>query len=105
MYILKTNSHDANHLFIVTLALKQLLTGLPLGENEENPQDSYTNLRQLVQRIIEEVFKLPELFEQPKKSESSITNEKPLPQFEPKKYEELLATAVLNKVSTKNNNL
>lgn len=69
--------------------------GLPLGENEENPQDSYKNLKLLVQRIIEEVFKLPELFDYSgvKDDQKNI-----LPEFDPKKYEELLATAVLNKV-------
>lgn len=80
-----------------------LISGLPLGENEPNPQDSYTNLRHLVQRIIEEVFKLPKFIDAPKKIESSSTtygvDDKPLPEFEPKIYEDLLATAVLNKVS------
>lgn len=51
----------------------------------------------MVERIIEEVFKIPELFDH-----SGVPSEPQridLPQFDPKKYEELLATAVLNKVS------
>lgn len=71
--------------------------GLPTGENETDSIDeSHTNLRLLVERIIEEVFKIPELFDH-----SGVPSQPQrinLPQFDPKKYEELLATAVLNKV-------
>lgn len=50
----------------------------------------------MVERIIEEVFKIPEFFDHSGvREQSQRTN---LPQFDPKKYEELLATAVLNKV-------
>lgn len=50
----------------------------------------------MVERIIEEVFKIPDLFDH-----SGVPSQPQrinLPQFDPKKYEELLATAVLNKV-------
>ncbi|XP_037046730.1 uncharacterized protein LOC119081716 isoform X2 [Bradysia coprophila] len=70
---------------------------LPTGENETDTIDqSHTNLKHLVERIIEEVFKIPELFDH-----SGVPKEPQrisLPQFDPKKYEELLATAVLNKL-------
>lgn len=72
--------------------------GLPTGENETDSIDqSHTNLKHLVERIIEEVFKIPDLFDH--SGVSSQPQRINLPQFDPKKYEELLATAVLNKVS------
>lgn len=50
----------------------------------------------MVERIIEQVFKIPEMIDF---SGTRPTSE-PTPShvFDPKKYEELLATAVLNKV-------
>ncbi|KAG4073519.1 hypothetical protein HA402_000743 [Bradysia odoriphaga] len=75
----------------------EVVLGLPTGENETDTIDqSHTNLKHLVERIIEEVFKIPELFDH-----SGVPKEPQrisLPQFDPKKYEELLATAVLNKL-------
>lgn len=49
----------------------------------------------MVERIIEQVFKIPELLDQSGVKVQANAN---LPEFDPKKYEELLATAVLNKV-------
>lgn len=73
-----------------------LNAGLPQAENETQLDDSYANLRNLIERIIEQVFKIPELLDQ-----SGVPGQDPgtLPEFDPKKYEELLATAVLNKVN------
>lgn len=70
--------------------------GLPQGANEAQLNDSYANLRNLIERIIEQVFKIPNLVDQ---SGVPGRDSGTLPEFNPKKYEELLATAVLNKVS------
>lgn len=57
--------------------------------------ESYDNLRRLVEQIVEQVFKIPELLDH-----SGVPGRAPADalEFNPKKYEELLATAVLNKV-------
>lgn len=49
----------------------------------------------MVERIIEQVFKIPEMIDFSGTAEREQT---PMQVFDPKKYEELLATAVLNKV-------
>lgn len=49
----------------------------------------------MVERIIEQVFKIPEMMDF---SGTGPRETAPMPAFDPKKYEELLATAVLNKV-------
>ncbi|KAJ6643313.1 hypothetical protein Bhyg_08273 [Pseudolycoriella hygida] len=70
---------------------------LPTGENETDSIDeSHATLKHLVERIIEEVFKFPDFFD--RSGVSSQPQAINLPQFDPKKYEELLATAVLNKL-------
>lgn len=58
--------------------------------------ESYENLKRLVEQVVEQVFKIPELLDY-----SGVPGrEQARPaEFDPKKYEELLATAVLNKVS------
>lgn len=58
--------------------------------------ESYDNLKRLVEQVIEQVFKIPELLDYsgvPGREQARAA------EFDPKKYEELLATAVLNKVS------
>lgn len=77
--------------------LPNIVAGLPQGENEIRLDDSYANLRNLVERIIEQVYRIPELLDH-----SGVPGREAgtLPAFDPKKYEELLATAVLNKVSS-----
>lgn len=95
-FISKFKANFQHFQFYLTLTQNSL--GLPTGENEtETIDQSHTNLKQLVERIIEEVFKIPELFDHSgvPKEPQRIT----LPHFDPKKYEELLATAVLNKVT------
>lgn len=69
----------------------------------ESPQppvniDAYDNLRRLVEQIIEQVFRLPELLDCSGVSPAGQQVPRPA-EFDPKKYEELLATAVLNRVS------
>ncbi|XP_037046735.1 uncharacterized protein LOC119081716 isoform X6 [Bradysia coprophila] len=94
-----SNYHSklSKKLYNLELSIRHMLFGLPTGENETDTIDqSHTNLKHLVERIIEEVFKIPELFDH-----SGVPKEPQrisLPQFDPKKYEELLATAVLNKL-------
>ncbi|XP_059615999.1 uncharacterized protein LOC132261281 isoform X2 [Phlebotomus argentipes] len=67
---------------------------LPL-QDEEGPGIAHVNLKRLIQKVIEEALNLPDLFNYsgfPPRPESH------LPYFSSKKYEQLLATAVLNKV-------
>uniref|UniRef100_A0A2M4CKG4 FYVE-type zinc finger domain-containing protein n=1 Tax=Anopheles darlingi TaxID=43151 RepID=A0A2M4CKG4_ANODA len=71
---------------------------LPLWEGQQqhhSPSDQHFELKQLVQKILEEIAKLPELLNH---SGIPLRPEEHLPYFDPKKYEQLLATAVLNKV-------
>uniref|UniRef100_A0A2M4A6U6 Uncharacterized protein n=1 Tax=Anopheles triannulatus TaxID=58253 RepID=A0A2M4A6U6_9DIPT len=71
---------------------------LPLWEGQQqhhSPSDQHFELKQLVQKILEEIAKLPELLNH---SGLPLRPEEHLPYFDPKKYEQLLATAVLNKV-------
>ncbi|XP_055702479.1 titin-like isoform X3 [Phlebotomus papatasi] len=66
---------------------------LPL--QEDGPAVAHVNLKRLIQKVIEEALNLPDLFNfsgYPQPPESH------LPYFSTKKYEQLLATAVLNKV-------
>lgn len=73
-------------------------TDLPLWEGQQqhhSPSDQHFELKQLVQKILEEIAKLPELLNH---SGLPLRPEEHLPYFDPKKYEQLLATAVLNKV-------
>uniref|UniRef100_A0A6B2EAS7 Putative conserved secreted protein n=1 Tax=Phlebotomus kandelakii TaxID=1109342 RepID=A0A6B2EAS7_9DIPT len=67
---------------------------LPL-QDEECPGVAHVNLKRVIQKVIEEALNLPDLFDfsgYPPRPESH------LPYFSTKKYEQLLATAVLNKV-------
>ncbi|XP_053690101.1 uncharacterized protein LOC128738769 isoform X2 [Sabethes cyaneus] len=80
------------------LSIHQSLSDLPICENQkypDSPSDQHFQLRKLLQRILDEVAKLPELLNQ---SGHPLRPEEHLPYFSPKKYEQLLATAVLNKV-------
>ncbi|XP_058066384.1 uncharacterized protein LOC131216006 [Anopheles bellator] len=75
-----------------------LMADLPLWEGQQqhhSPSDQHFELKQLVQKILEEIGKLPELLNQ---SGLPLRPEEHLPYFDPRKYEQLLATAVLNKV-------
>lgn len=72
-------------------------TDLPLSEHEQAPNSSYENLRKIVQTIVHEVIKLPEFHNQ--KGFSNVDANQIQASFEPKVYEDLLATAVINKVS------
>lgn len=71
-----------------------IFSDLPLWDHE-CPGVSHINLKRLVQIIITEAANLPEIFNQ-----SGIPDrpKEPLPYFDPRKYNELLATAVINKV-------
>ncbi|XP_035791677.1 uncharacterized protein LOC118466447 isoform X7 [Anopheles albimanus] len=76
----------------------QVVLDLPLWEGQQqhhSPSDQHFELKQLVQKILEEIAKLPELLNH---SGLPLRPEEHLPYFDPKKYEQLLATAVLNKV-------
>ncbi|XP_055630957.1 uncharacterized protein LOC129771390 isoform X3 [Toxorhynchites rutilus septentrionalis] len=85
-------------LYNLELAIHQSLSDLPLREGQktpDSPSEQHFELRKLLQRILDEVARLPELLNQnglPQRPEEY------LPYFNPKKYEQLLATAVLNKV-------
>lgn len=57
---------------------------------------THRELKKVVQGIIEEIMNLPQTLDF---SQVPGRPEEPLPVFDPKKYEQLLATAVLNKVS------
>ncbi|GAB0097555.1 hypothetical protein DMENIID0001_132050 [Sergentomyia squamirostris] len=72
----------------------QMKMDLPIHEHE-CPGVAHVNLKRLIQKVIEEALNLPDLFDlsgYPPRPESH------LPYFSTKKYEQLLATAVLNKV-------
>lgn len=71
-------------------------TDLPVLEHEKGPSISYENLRKIVHTIVQEVIKLPEFYNQ--KGFSSVDANQVQSSFEPKIYEDLLATAVINKV-------
>uniref|UniRef100_A0A182P2V9 DUF1713 domain-containing protein n=1 Tax=Anopheles epiroticus TaxID=199890 RepID=A0A182P2V9_9DIPT len=71
---------------------------LPLWEGQQqhhSPSDQHFELKRLIQKILEEIAKLPELLNH---SGLPLRPEEHLPYFDPKRYEQLLATAVLNKV-------
>ncbi|KFB48529.1 AGAP005840-PA-like protein [Anopheles sinensis] len=71
---------------------------LPLWEGQQqhhSPSDQHFELKRLIQKILEEIAKLPELLNH---SGLPLRPEEHLPYFDPKKYEQLVATAVLNKV-------
>lgn len=73
-----------------------VFTDLPLLEHEKSPNISYDNLRKIVHTIVQEVIKLPEFYNQ--KGFSNVDANQVQSSFEPKTYEDLLATAVINKV-------
>lgn len=79
--------------------LFSLRLDLPILEHNQNPSDSYEHLRKIVHTIAQEVIKLPEFYNQ--KGFSSVDAKQVQSSFEPKVYEDLLATAVINKVSKK----
>lgn len=73
---------------------------LPIAEDDQSPGASYENLRKIIHAVVQEVIRLPEFYNQ--KNVGTVAavvkdNETSTP-FEPKKYEDLLATAVINKV-------
>lgn len=74
-----------------------IFADLPLLEHEKHPTITYDNLRKIVHTIVQEVIKLPEFYNQ--KGFSSVDANQVKSSFEPKTYEDLLATAVINKVS------
>ncbi|EAT43361.1 AAEL005174-PA [Aedes aegypti] len=84
---------EVNYLYISIRNLH-----LPLIEGQtvpSSPSDTHFELRKMLQKILDEVAKLPSLLNH---SGFPLRPEEHLPYFSPKKYEQLLATAVLNKV-------
>uniref|UniRef100_A0A182LVG2 Uncharacterized protein n=1 Tax=Anopheles culicifacies TaxID=139723 RepID=A0A182LVG2_9DIPT len=82
----------------VAVYILQFVLDLPLWEGQQqhhSPSDQHFELKRLIQKILEEIAKLPELLNH---SGLPLRPEEHLPYFDPKKYEQLLATAVLNKV-------
>uniref|UniRef100_A0A8W7P406 Uncharacterized protein n=1 Tax=Anopheles coluzzii TaxID=1518534 RepID=A0A8W7P406_ANOCL len=82
----------------VAVYVLQVVLDLPLWEGQQqhhSPSDQHFELKRLIQKILEEIAKLPELLNH---SGLPLRPEEHLPYFDPKKYEQLLATAVLNKV-------
>lgn len=77
------------------------MTDLPISEHEQNPNSSYENLCKIVQTIVYEVIKLPEFHNQ--RGFSNVDATQIQASFAPKVYEDLLATAVINKVSKSRN--
>ncbi|XP_021695423.1 uncharacterized protein LOC5566116 isoform X9 [Aedes aegypti] len=85
-------------LYNLELSIHQSLSDLPLIEGQtvpSSPSDTHFELRKMLQKILDEVAKLPSLLNH---SGFPLRPEEHLPYFSPKKYEQLLATAVLNKV-------
>lgn len=80
-----------------------LHSDLPALEHNQSPSDSYEHLRKIVHTIAQEVIKLPEFYNQ--KGFSSVDAKQVQSSFEPKVYEDLLATAVINKVKSFRNNV
>lgn len=77
------------------LKVKFLFADLPVWDHE-CPGVSHLKLKRLIQKIMAEAMRLPDLFNQ-----SGVAPPRPeeqMPFFDPKKYEQLVATAVLNKV-------
>jgi hypothetical protein len=66
--------------------------------NHECPGVAHVELKRLVQKIIDEILSLPESLNLGGNNSPGRQQEEALPYFDPKKYEELLATAVINKV-------
>lgn len=73
-------------------------TDLPLWDHE-CPGVSHLKLKRLIQQIMSEAMRLPDLFNL---SGVPPRPEEHVPFFDPKKYEQLVATAVLNKVKGRN---
>lgn len=74
---------------------------LPIVEDDQSPGGSYENLRKIIHTVVQEVIRLPEFYNQRNVGTAAVTIEKDKETstpFEPKKYEDLLATAVINKV-------
>lgn len=67
---------------------------LPVWDHE-CPDVKHLKLKRLIQKIMSEAMRLPDLF-----NLSGVPQrpEEQMPFFDPKKYEQLVATAVLNKV-------
>lgn len=78
------------------ICLFVLISDLPILKHDKNPGISYDNLRKIVHTIVQEVIKLPEFYNQ--NGFSSVDANQVQSSFEPKIYEDLLATAVINKV-------
>lgn len=57
---------------------------------------THVELKKFIQGIVEEIINLPNTLDF---SDCPGRLEEPLPYFDPKKYEKLVATAVLNKVN------
>jgi hypothetical protein len=72
-------------------------TDIPLW-NHECPGVAHVELKRLIQKIVDEVLSLPESLNLGGNHSPGRQQEEALPYFDPKKYEELLATAVINKV-------
>lgn len=77
-------------------------TDIPISGNEQNPNTSYEKLRKIVQTIVLEVIRLPEFHNQ--RGFSNVDATQIQTSFEPKVYEDLLATAIINKVSLSRSN-
>lgn len=76
---------------------------LPILADDQSPGGSYENLRKIIRAVVQEVIRLPEFYNQ--KNVGAIAavvkdnEDNTSTPFEPKKYEDLLATAVINKVT------
>lgn len=93
-----TISKIANKTNLIIFPPKNL--DLPIAEDDQSPGGSYENLRKIIHAVIQEVIRLPEFYNQ--KNVGAVAavekDKQPYPPFEPKNYEDLLATAVINKV-------
>ncbi|CAD7092323.1 unnamed protein product [Hermetia illucens] len=69
---------------------------LPTWENGEAPGISQLKLKRFIEKIINDTLRLPDFTNEP--LTPGPTYDQNLPFFDPKKYQELLATAVLNKI-------
>lgn len=77
------------------------IVDLPIVEEDQSPGGSYESLRKIIQAVVQEVIRLPEFYNQKNAGtiDAVAKDSETLAPFDPKKYEDLLATAVINKVS------
>lgn len=92
------NDIDSTNLILNWIFFPNL--DLPIIEDDQSPGGSYENLRKIIHAVVQEVIRLPEFYNQKNVGAVAavVKDNEPSTPFEAKKYEDLLATAVINKV-------